>query len=247
MSTVFVEAFGKMVPDGGIDAVEEDLYSVFNSRSEMMGFAGGLGRGPASLPLWGMNEAELPEDSNGRLVEHPRGRIGYAQVGAELDVVGLLVPLVQCFYDALSRFGTVDVTAYQVTVGDSELYGQFGITELNWLNLRPSGRVKAVVACSQDLLGSGGTANLAGQLARWEGSFMYGPAGQPSEGNLIVVPEESSFFPPVSPSIDGLCIPVELPEWSASAAAWAIAIVIEAARVRGVEFRSFAVRVTRVS
>ena len=39
MSTLFVEAFGQLLPHGelrGIDVEEEDLYSVFNSRAKMM-------------------------------------------------------------------------------------------------------------------------------------------------------------------------------------------------------------------
>ena len=105
LSTIFVEAFGEMVPDGDIDAREEDLYSVFNSRSEMMGLSGTLASVSGRPPLWGMNEAELSEDSEGKLIEVPSGRVGYVQVDTELDAVRVLVPLFQCFGDALSRFG----------------------------------------------------------------------------------------------------------------------------------------------
>ena len=54
-------------------------------------------------------------------------------------------------------------------------------------------------------------------------------------------------FIPVSPNLDGLSIPVVLPQWTASAAAWAIAIVVEVARSRNRDARSLAVRLTRAS
>ena len=37
--TIFLETFGYLSPGGGrIDAVEEDLYSVFRAHSELMGW-----------------------------------------------------------------------------------------------------------------------------------------------------------------------------------------------------------------
>ena len=247
-STIFVEAFGKMVPDGDIDAREEDLYSVFNSRSEMMGLSGTLAPGSGHPPLWGMNEAELSKDSEGKLIEVPSGRVGYVQVDTRLDAVRVLAPLLQCFGDALSRFGTLELTAVQVTVGDLKPYTQLGFRDLNWFNLRrPDLRACSLVTCSQELLGAGSMADLAGELSRLRGGFLYGDAIEAPDGSCVVVPPEAAYSIPVSPGLEGLCIPVVLPEWTFSAAAWAIALVVEAVRVRNRDVRNLAVRLTRPS
>ena len=246
MSTIFVEAFGKLPPNGDIDAKEEDLYSVFNSRAEMMGLSTTALPRPECPLLWGMNEAELTEDSSGKLIEDPSGRIGYVQVGTMFNIIGVLVPLLQCFDDALRRFGTVELTGIQVTAGNLETYTQFGITELNWFNIRRDLRAQALVTCGQELLGAGNTADLAAELSRWRGTFRYGTAIQAPDGSPIATPAETPFIP-VSPNLDGLGIPVVLPEWTASAAAWAMGIVVEVARARNHGARSLAVRLTRAS
>ena len=246
MSTIFVEAFGKLSPNGDIDAKEEDLYSVFNSRAEMMGVSTAVVPGPECRPLWGMHEAELAEGCRGRLIEYPGGRIGYVQVETVFNIVGVLVPLVQCFDDALSRCGTVELTGLQVAAVDLEPYREFGIKELNWFNIRRDLRARALVTCSQELLGVGGTADLASAFSRWGETFRYGSAIKAPEGSPVVPPAEASFIP-VSSSLDGLAIPAMLAEWTASAVGWAIAVVVDIARLKNPGARSLAVRLTRAS
>lgn len=225
-----MEAFGKLPPNGDIDAKEEDLYSVFNSRAEMMGLSA------TAAPLWEMNEAELTEDSS--------GRIGYVQVGTAFNIIGILVPLLQCFDDALRRFGTAELIGLQITAGNLGPYTQFGITELNWFNIHQDLRAQALITCGQELLGVGSTADLAAELSLWRGTFRYGTAIEAPEGSLIAAPAETPFIP-VSPNLDGLCIPVVLPQWTVSAVAWAIAIVVEVARARNPGTHNLAVRLTR--
>ncbi|MCY4619178.1 MAG: hypothetical protein OXD50_11630 [Chloroflexi bacterium] len=81
MTTIFVEAFGRLSihKDRAVDVLDEDLYSVFLARSQLMGWS--TIHSSASLRgiplLWGMNEAELTDEDDGP-------RIGFAQVG--LDV-----------------------------------------------------------------------------------------------------------------------------------------------------------------
>ena len=245
LSTIFVEAFGEMVPDGDIDAREEDLYSVFNSRSEMMGLSGTLASVSGRYPLWGMNEAELSEDSEGELIEVPSGRVGYVQVDTEFDAVRVLVPLFQCFGDALSRFGTLELTAVQVTVGNLKPCAEALVKELNWFNVRRDLLPSALVTCSQELLGGGSITDVAAEHSRWKGTFRYGAAVEATGGSGVVMPPEAAFSIPVSPGFGGLCIPVVLPEWTFSAAAWAIALVVEAVRLRNRDVRNLAVRLTR--
>ena len=76
MSTLFLEAFGQLSPGTNlIDAEEEDLYSVFRARAELMGWSTTSNR--RRPMLWGMNEAELTAGTDA-------SRIGWVQVG--LDV-----------------------------------------------------------------------------------------------------------------------------------------------------------------
>ena len=75
MSTLFLEAFGQLSPGTNlIDSEEEDLYSVFRARAELMGWTtASAGR----QLLWGMNEAELTAGSDA-------SRIGFVQVGLQV-------------------------------------------------------------------------------------------------------------------------------------------------------------------
>ena len=73
MSTLFLEAFGQLSPGTNlIDAEEEDLYSVFRARAELMGWSTTTNR--RRPMLWDMNEAELT-------VGVEASRIGWVQVG----------------------------------------------------------------------------------------------------------------------------------------------------------------------
>ncbi len=142
--TLFLEAFGQLVPNLAIiDTEEEDLYSVFNARAELMGWSTlGLPRSRRSL-LWGMEEAKLTAGLDA-------SRIGWVQVGLELGASGVVKPggidwirriqfkarperrrsavepakalpaLTQCFDDALGRFGVVELSGFQVTASGLE-------------------------------------------------------------------------------------------------------------------------------
>ena len=143
MPTLFLEAFGQLSGPPIIDAQEEDIYSVFLERSELMGW-GAASRADRPL-LWAMEEAELnpdfdPGPTRGELVFDP-DCIGFAQVGLGVgpvepvepppeprsgysplpyrrrssEPVLVLPPLVQCFVDSLYRFGAVELSAIQVT------------------------------------------------------------------------------------------------------------------------------------
>lgn len=135
--TLVLEAFGQLAPDrASMEAEAGDLYSIFNARAELMGWSytgrsGGWsytgpvkGRGPseatirdrhARRPLfWGMNDAEL---TAGRVAD----QLGWVQVGLkwEGDEPAVVLPaLIQCFADALCRFGAVELSGVQVAAWD---------------------------------------------------------------------------------------------------------------------------------
>ena len=75
MPTLFLEAFGRLSAAPSINVVEEDLYSVFRTRGELMGWTTSAAN--ETSMLWDMEEAELTADTGS-------DRIGFAQVG--LDV-----------------------------------------------------------------------------------------------------------------------------------------------------------------
>ena len=288
MSLIFVEAFGQLIRDANLEGIvsdeEEDLYSVFNARSELMGWSTTSAR---SRPLlWGMNEAEVtagieadrigfvqvgPDVDDVEPTEAPpapgppilpgpppspvqgHGYYAYAPSGVsrrEVDPVALLPALILCFDDALRRFGVVELSGIQVTANflkpRAQSYTSRLVSGLNWFNTTLKGQADAIIAFDQDLLGSHTEAELAaGLLRRNTGSFEFGP--------LAVVPEQFSVKGPfedpfrvISPAQSGLGLSVSLPEWTASAAAWVLAMVVDAARAIAPDVSNFAVRITRV-
>lgn len=239
-SVLFLEAFGTLSLEPTVDAVEEDLYSVFRARAELMGLSTTSLPRPPRPRLWGMNEAELtPGDS--------RNRIGFVQVGLDagnVDPPEALPALAQCFDDALGRFGTVDVSALQITATHLGPPLRTCIGDLvaadNWFNLSGKTAVDAVAVLDQELLGGNVPA-----FSRYNrpGMFEFGQAVTVGQEHQIRIPPETPFYP--APS-DGTALGwmVRLPEWTASAVGWMIAIVVDIARTGNPDGRSFAARLT---
>ena len=283
--TLFLEAFGQLSPGTNlIDSEEEDLYSVFRARAELMGWSTTSLPRPRGPLLWGMEEADLTAGTD-------PSRIGWVQVGLEPGIVGVLetgsdlpaprlslgagggrtgwarlpmprsasavepaivLPaLVQCFDDALSRFGVVELSGLQVTAtylepGTRSCRGDL-VSVLNWFNTTLKARADALVAFDNEFLGGHTEAELLASLQQWNnGSFEFGPVAAVPEQHRIKVPVEAPLAHSISPAPSGLGVSVTLPEWTASAAAWVLATVIDAARDIAPDVRNFAVRVTRV-
>ena len=280
-SVLFVEAFGQLTPGTNlIDSEEEDLYSVFNARAELMGWSAlPSNRHPRRRSsLWNMNDAELTagtdasrlgwvqvglaDDPTGDFVESgsppPPGYVGYAYAPlsrrrlSEVEPAIALPALIQCFDDALRRFGIIELSAFQVTAHflDPRTQSSLGdlVSELNWFNTTQKEQADALIAFDQGLLGGHTEAELVASLRqRNTGLFEFGPA--------VAVPEQHSIKEsflgapdhPISPARSGLGVSVTLPEWTASAAGWALAMVIDTARASAPNVSHLAVRLTRVS
>ena len=286
-STLFLEAFGQFSRDTNLEGIvseEEDLYSVFLARAELMSWSTTSNhRKPL---LWGMEEAELTagtDDSrigwvqvglepvtggeldSGRDLPETRpsfasgaGRTGFTRLPgprrvrtAELPIV--LPALMQCFDDALRRFGDVELAGLQVTAcqtSDVEPSTRSNIRDLvsglNWFNTTLRARADALVAFDNELLGGHTEAKLvAGVQWRNNGSFEFGPAAAVPERHRAKAPVEAPRRS-ISTAPSGLGLSVTMPEWTASAAGWALATVIDAARAIAPDVREFTVRVTRV-
>ncbi len=183
------------------------------------------------------------------------GWTGYAKLPTPrsadaVDLAIVLPPLIQCFDDALRRFGVIELSGLQVTASSLEpstrsCFGDL-VSGLNWFNTTPKERTDALIAVDNELLGGHTEAELFARLQRRNnGSFEFGP--------VVAVPEQYSIkagaeYPilSISPVHSGLGLSVTLPEWTASAAGWVLATVIDAARTIAPDVRNFAVQITRV-
>ncbi|MYC07513.1 MAG: hypothetical protein F4X57_10135 [Chloroflexi bacterium] len=267
-TTLFLEAFGRLSGPATIDSREEDLHSVFRERAELMHWATTYNDHPL---LWSMEEAEITADTDPH-------RIGWVQVGLDVNdfeparpssgpVQGwayaplavhrraiepsLALPaLVQCFHDALSRFGIVDMEGIQVTVSylDAEPQPCLGylVSVLNWFNTAADTRAEAIVAFDENFLGGHAEAELLGNL-QWRntGQFDFGPVVTAPGQHSIRIGAETPIRS-ISPARSGLGISVTLPEWTPSAAGWVLASVVDAARLINPNATDFALRLTRV-
>ena len=274
-SRLIIEAFGRLSRDadlrGTVSEVEEDLYSVFRARAELMGWST-LSNRRRPL-LWNMNEAELTAGID-------ESRIGWAQVGLDVGDLeptrvptaparghgwvgyaphgvsrraiapALILPaLVQCFDDALRRFGVVELKALQVSANlfeprmcsDSELVGM-----LNWFNTASKERTDVLITLDPGFLGGHTEEELVADLQQKNtGLFKFGP--------VVAAPEQYSVkarvvgpVRSIPRSHSGLGVSVALPEWTAGAAGWALAVVIDAAGTFAPDVSDFAVRIVRV-
>ena len=280
-SVLFVEAFGQL-PSGAnlIDPEEDDLYTVFRARAELMGWSttSSNRRPHRRSSLWNMNDAELTagtdasrigwvqvglaDDPTGDFVEAgsppPPGFVGYAYAPlskrrlSEVEPAIALPALIQCFDDALRRFGIVELSGFQVTAHfldpRTRSYASDLESGLRWFNTALKGKADAFIAFDQGLLGGHTEAELLASLRReYTPPFEFGP--------VVAVPDEhsvkASFLGvpgyPVSPAHSGFGVSVTLPEWTASAVGWALAMVIDTARASAPNVSHFAVRLTRVS
>ena len=269
MSTLFLEAFGHLSGAAAIDCEEEDLYSVFLNRSQLMGWGAPSSNGRPLL--WHMEEAEITADADSDHIgfvqvglgvgppepverpSPPRQGWSYSPLGIKrnsTDPVLALPPLVQCFGDSLSRFGDVDVSCYLVTairmdIDPVEQLWQL-VSMLNWFNTNLREKADALVSFDQNLLGGRDVSELVADL-QWRntGSFEFRSIVDVPEQHMVDTAAEGPLWLDrcdASP----LGVSVTMPEWTPSAAGWVLASVIDSARTIEPDADSFAVRITRL-
>ena len=262
--TLFLEAFGQISGPATIDSQEEDLHSVFRERAKLMRWAAT----PIDHPLlWSMEEAEITADTDSY-------RIGWVQVGLGVgsvemlstptnpspgwassptrrrstDPVLALAPLIQCFSDALRRFGSVELSGFQVTASGLESDAQscigYLVSVLNWFNTGMKTKNEAIVAFDQGLLQGDRVPELVGALRhRNTAPFEFKTHADMHERHRVKVPVETPFHSAAPLSEIG--VSVMLPEWTPSSAGWVLASVVDAARLIEPDVSNFAVRLTR--
>lgn len=272
MSTLFLEAFGQLSGTATIDSREEDLYSVFRQRAELMHWVTTSSDRPL---LWLMEEAEITADTD------PYS-IGWVQVGLDVGKIeafveparpssdpvqgwayaplavhrsdiepALALPaLVQCFHDALRRFGAVELSGLQATASFLDASEQscisYLVSVLNWFNTDLKAGAEAIVEFDQDLLEGGRVSELVSILQRRNTHpFEFSAFTPVPEKHMVSIPAETRPYHPIAPQSD-TGVSVTLPEWTPSAAGWVLASAVDAARLINPDASNFALRLTRV-
>jgi hypothetical protein len=252
--TLFLEAFGRLsrtiALEQSVDG-QADLYSLFSARAQLMSWSTTPGKSsspqvagpPEREVLWRMNEAELTAGASAP-------RIGWVQVGLEggIEPGTALPPLIQCFEDALHHFGEFELAGLQVTTSDlqpARVSSAWNLVAgLNWFNPAGQARTHALVAFDDGLLQAQPASDLAAALQGMGGRrFDFGPCVTVPQESSIEVPAEMPYVV-LSPGQPG--VSVTLPEWTASAAAWVLAIVIDTTRAARPDVSNFAVRLSKV-
>ena len=270
MSTLFLEAFGQLSGPATIDCAEEDLYSVFLTRSELMGW--GAPTSDDRPVLWAMEEAEVAAGTDPHrigfvqvglgvgplepvdLPPPPRQGWSYSALGARrrsTDPVLALPPLVQCFGDSLSRFGDIEVSRFQVTAIylNIDPVSQLGhlVSMLNWFNTSLEGKTDALVSFDQGLLGVQNVPELVAKLQRRNTRpFEFRSIVDVPEEHMVKTSAEEHSYIDRRDGSD-LGVSVTMPEWTPSAAGWVLASTMDAARTIDPEPDNFTVRVTRLT
>ena len=280
MTTLFVEAFGELSRDANLRGMileeEEDLYSVFRERGELMRWMSSPNDRPM---LWGMEEAELTDGDDA-------SRIGWVQVGLNVgpfepireppppvlgqgnappglhwryesfgadrrasEPVEVLPALIQCFDDSLRRFGAVEVSGFQVTA--SGLETSIG-DRLGYLGSVLNWFNLDSKARADAIVAFDQALLKDDDVHKLVAGLRRRKNGTFEFRSVVDVPEECRVEVSTSDFLHPVTpqsphgVLVSLPEWTPSAAGWVLASVIEAARALESDTSSFAIRITRV-
>ena len=214
----------------------------------------------ASLIGWAYVGLANPIDLSRLLPEIPEGAgAGWATFRSPpsykestISLSTALPPLTQCLADALQRIGAADVSGFQLTCYGAHLqprgrYRSHLIGGASWFDVLPRrDSASAFVAFDVGFTGSSSIADLM-RRTRYTNDFPFSFDVEQDvpEQHKVRIPGSTPFpDTPLEPSNTG--ISVSLPEWSASAAGWVLATVIDAAHTIAPDAEDFAVRITRV-
>ncbi|MCY4558787.1 MAG: hypothetical protein OXF79_20895 [Chloroflexi bacterium] len=253
--TLFVEAFGHLRTPFDtsrlIDAEDEDLYSVFRTRSELMSWYG-ADRTTRRPLAWGMHEAEITANADNSGPDATR--VAYVQVGMAsshpADVALRLPALIQCFHDAVDRFGDIELSAIQVTVDSIAPSPSSCLSDLisptNWFNTVTKGQIDAIITFDQGSLGDAETRRFARLQRGVNAPFAFGPLAKAPAEHCIAESDEmfNSFRDSLQPADVGL--PVTLSEWTPSAIGWVLAVVVDCICTHAVDSQEIIIRITRI-
>ncbi len=175
--------------------------------------------------------------------------------GCKEATVGLplvLPPLVQCLDDALRAVGAVEVSGFQVTCYGTHLqpdgrYRNHLSSVGRWYDCVLQTETSALIAIDRGLLGGRTVAELvSGVNDRNNDPFHFDRALDVPEQHRIRVSDDDVLLRGISFEPSALGMSVRLPEWTASAAGWALAKVVDTGHALAPDAESLAVRITRV-
>ena len=246
------------------------LHIAFDARANLMAWAASSS---SHRNLWNLYEAGLTGDRHDAALVGwvyvglpnpvgPSSEISEEEIGAEgwgkvpipnsygeaavaLPVV--LVPLVQCLDDALKRMGVVDVSGFQITCYNAQLTPPNRVISrmtngTGWFGAMAGDKAKAFITFDQGFLaGHSASELLNGIQRRFSGDFSFDQVvAAPEQYWIVNTRGPAATF---QPSGDGIAI--TLPEWTACAAGWALATVVDATRVIAPDTERFMIRVAR--
>ena len=250
-SLVVLEAFGELPSTDLITAEKEReqrcredrpagavpfgfLHGAFDARAELMAWS--------SPRLWETYEAKLtgPEFDN--------SLIGWVYVEAAAPLSAVFPPLLQCLDDSLRRIGAVEVSGFQANIYSAGLQPEKVawdlLTAAMWFTTPtvPQDGVKALIAFDGGLPSAADL--LDGLRARNTAPFTFALVGILDQ-HAIQRPGATPF-PRITFAPSDLGLSVRMPEWTAGAAGWVLATVLDAASKFTLDVEGFAVRITRV-
>ncbi len=271
MAQFYVEAFGQLDRESSAESLiledgENDLINVMDSLGEMLGWSG---HDETDRPLlWELHEGDVAPGRDddcigwinvsvgfGRPVPSkptpppPPGGKRYANAGwhrRSWDPALVLPALIQCFHDALSRFGAVELTGIQIFgTGFDPRVDRFSASP-NWFNIGPAERTRAIIAFDEGLLGGPIEPQaIADHLTVNTGQFRFGPpVDLPEEYSIGRKRDQWPFMMSVSPHEKGLA--ATLPEWTPTAIGYALGQVTELAAKIDPTPENFVVGITRL-
>lgn len=170
---------------------------------------------------------------------------------ATVALSSALPPLVQCLDDALRRIGATEISGFQVTCygahhGPRSRFSGHLAAGLSWFDTPEPARVSALVTFDRRSLSGFSAVELASNIRRRHtGALAFGGVVPVGEPHRVRGPADAPY-PDISLEPSGLGVSMVLPEWTASAAGWILATVVDEVRVLAPETENFAVRIAQI-
>ena len=256
MSTLVLEAFGELPPsprilaEKGLEHQERSappasvsqvglLLDAFDARAELMGWS------CESFPkLWNTYGGGLTGPA-----EDPE-LIGWIYLESTQDLSLIVIPMLQCMDDALRRIGATDISGFQLTCYRSNplsIDRRIGyiVSGASWFYAPAPTTTEAVIAFNSEFLGHLAITEMVSSILRRPTiPFSFDLIPSVSARHTIRPPSNTPFPGiPLTPSETGLTF--SMPEWTASASGWALAVVLDLGLASAPRVEHLAVRVTR--
>ncbi len=239
------------------------LHVAVESRTELMGWrnlwnlfeAGLTGDDGPSMIGWVYVSLSNPADLND--LPPDSEQTGWATFPASSDygnatvpLPAAILPLLQCFDDALRHLGAVDVSGFQVSCygahrAPRKMPTNLLIANAGWFDAPEKSRADALITFDYSFLGDPGPAALIQTLqGRRTGSFDFAEVAPAPTQHRINASSDTPFLDVAFEPAE-LGLSVVLPEWSPCAAGWALSMVVDAAQSTAPDAENFVIRITR--